>query len=277
MTGTLKRIVKRTLPGLYRRLQQTRQHYALRRLGRRLRPVEEAVVGAQGLVVQSGPFRGMAYINRALGSMILPKLVGSYESELHGAIEMAIAKGFERVVNIGCGEGYYAVGLARRLPRARVWAFDTDGAARSACRKLAEQNGVAERVQIQGACGPEELRKLTVEPALVVCDCEGYELALLVPTNFSQPRACEIIVELHDAMDAKISETILARFAATHAAEAYEQTARDPRAYPGLHGLSAEHQLLAVDEFRSAGIRWAYLVPKQTGVAARPVKEPHDQ
>ncbi|MBI3483875.1 MAG: methyltransferase [Acidobacteria bacterium] len=258
----LKRIVKRTMPEFYRRLQQTRQHYALYRLGRRLRPVEVAVVAANGLAVQSGPFRGMKYIKRAMGSALLPKLVGSYEAELYGAMETAIARDFERVVNIGCGEGYYAVGLARRLPQARVWAFDTDGAARTACQKLAKENGVAERVQIEGACGPEELRKLTAEPALVVCDCEGYELELLTPENIAQPRACEIIVELHDSVDATISKTILARFSATHQAQVYEQTTRDPRAYPGLNGLSAEHQRLAMDEFRPAGIRWAYLRPR---------------
>ncbi len=262
MTSTLKRIVKRTMPGFYRRLQQTRQHYALYRLGRRLRPVEEAVVAANGLAVQSGPFRGMKYIQRSMGSALLPKLAGSYEAELHGAMASAIAKQFERVVNIGCGEGYYAVGLARRLPLARVWAFDTDGPARAACRKLAEENGVAERVQVEGACGSEELRKLTAEPALVVCDCEGYEMDLLAPANFAQPRACEIIVELHYSINAEISGTILARFSATHEAEVYEQTARDPRAYAGLNSLSTKQQRLAMDEFRPAGIRWAYLRPR---------------
>lgn len=268
MTGTLKQIMKRAMPGFYRRLQQARQHYALYRLAQRLRPVEEAVVSANGLEVQSGPFRGMKYINRAMGSALLPKLLGSYEAELHGAIEKAILKQFARVVNIGCGEGYYAVGLARRVPHARVWAFDTDGAARAACRKLAELNGVADRVHIEGACGPEELRKLTAEPTLVVCDCEGYEMELLAAANFSQPHACEIIVELHDSMDATISQTILGRFSATHEAKVFEQTARDLRAYPGLHNLTAEQQRLGVEEFRPAGIRWAYFVPRQATAAA---------
>jgi hypothetical protein len=268
MIEILKRIVRQTMPGFYRRLQQTRQHYALYRLGRKLRPVEEAVVAANGLAVQSGPFRGMKYINRAMGSALLPKLLGSYEAELHGAIEKAIVKQFTRAVNIGCGEGYYAVGLARRMPHARVWAFDIDGAARAACRKLAELNGVAERVHIEGACGPEELRKLTAERTLVVCDCEGYEMELLAPGNFAQPQACEIIVELHDSIDATISGTILARFSATHEAEVFEQTARDSSAYPGVRHLSAEQQRLAMDEFRPAGIRWAYFVPRQATAAA---------
>lgn len=143
-----------------------------------------------------------------------------------------------------------------------MWAFDTDGAARAACRKLAEQNGVTERVQIEGACGPEELRKLTAEPTLVVCDCEGYEVELLALANISRPQACEIIVELHDSMDTTISGTILAQFSATHEAEVYEQTTRDPRAYAGLSSLSAEQQRLAVDEFRPSGIKWAYLRPR---------------
>jgi hypothetical protein len=43
---------------------------------------------------------------------------GCYEHELHGEIEQLVTRGFDAVLNIGCGEGYYAIGLARRMPTA---------------------------------------------------------------------------------------------------------------------------------------------------------------
>lgn len=39
-----------------------------------------------GLVVLTGPFSGMQYIDRAHGSAYLPKLLGSYEHELNSLL-----------------------------------------------------------------------------------------------------------------------------------------------------------------------------------------------
>src|SRR5262249_31702651 len=98
------------------------------------------------LIVPYGPFAGM----RCTTSAVLPRLIGSYESELHETIRFLAARGYERMINIGCGEGYYAVGLARLLSSAHVFALDSEATAQSSCRALAEANGVAERVTILG-------------------------------------------------------------------------------------------------------------------------------
>ncbi len=261
MVGTIKAIVKRTIPEFYRTLQKTRQSYALYRLVRKMRPIERAVVKAQGLVVQGGPFQGMTYIHRTHGSAFLPKLLGCYEAELHPALERIFAKRFDQIVNIGCGEGYYAVGLARRFAGVPVWAFDTDARAREACRQLAEKNGMAERVHVEGACGAKELQRLTAKSTLVICDCEGYERELLRPEHFTNVRGSDVIVELHDSIDPTISGTILSRFTPTHEATLMEQSTRNLDAYPALRAMRSEQKRLAVDEFRPAGIRWAYLRP----------------
>src|SRR5947209_15685441 len=79
-----------------------------------------------GLVVQNGPFTGMQYVERSIGSSLMPKLLGSYEANLQPVIEEIIRRAPATIVNVGCGEGYYAVGLARRLPHARVYAFEAD-------------------------------------------------------------------------------------------------------------------------------------------------------
>lgn len=50
----------------------------------------------------------------------VPNLVGSYESELHLQIEQLILERPQVVIDVGCAEGYYAVGLAQRLPDATI-------------------------------------------------------------------------------------------------------------------------------------------------------------
>ena len=59
-------------------------------------------------------------------SSCVPKLIGSYEEEVHLIIEEIIRRRYSIVVNIGCAEGYYAVGFALRIPDAIVYAFDIE-------------------------------------------------------------------------------------------------------------------------------------------------------
>jgi hypothetical protein len=68
--------------------------------------------------VHLGPFRGMTMIFRQndMISAFVPRLLGFYEQDLHQQVEAAIERGYGAVATIGCAEGYYAVGLARRMP-----------------------------------------------------------------------------------------------------------------------------------------------------------------
>ena len=57
------------------------------------------------LIVSGGPFPGMRWIVQPVGSALLPKLLGSHESERHPLLEEAFTPNYETVVDIGCGEG----------------------------------------------------------------------------------------------------------------------------------------------------------------------------
>lgn len=60
-----------------------------------------------------------------LGRNSVPKLLGSYECELHEIIESALRSNHHRVIDVGSAEGYYAVGFALKRG-CHVVAFDTD-------------------------------------------------------------------------------------------------------------------------------------------------------
>jgi hypothetical protein len=242
---------------------------------RRLRRVLRVVLAKHGLVVQSGPFAGMRYTPgvidsalgtpRALGSALIPKLLGCYEAELQGVLEGALERGYAEVIDIGSAEGYYAVGLALRLPGARVHAFEVDGLRRRLCAEMARANGVAERVVMAGACDGAALAALASGHPLVVCDCEGYELDLLQPDVIPGLRGCDLLVELHDSANPIISETILARFAPSHDLTLIQSAEMHPADYPALLSLGADDQRFALSEERPPGMQWVFMQAKRAG------------
>jgi len=229
---------------------------------RKLAPIKQAIIERHGLTVLSGPFAGMTYVPFAVDSSFVPRIVGSYEAELHYILERIIEAGYREIVNIGCGEGYYAIGLALRLPKTRVHAFDTDPWARYLCYQMARINEVTDRVIVSGRCDIKRLRTLPLERALLICDCEGCELDLLRPDLVSSLRTCDLLVELHDFLNPNISRTILARFTDTHDLTLVSSTERDPVNYPVLEMFKRLEQRLALDEFRPEAMEWAFLMSR---------------
>lgn len=204
--------------------------------------------------VLGGPYRGMKYFGPPripiVDQVPTAKLIGSYESELHQWIEMLVTRDFPTVIFLGSGEGYHPVGMARRMLQTRFVVFDTLIAARQACKSLAEQNGVKNRMQLRGFCGAESLLDLELAGSLIVSDCGGAELTLLDPTIYPQLRLATILVETHDAFDSRISSRIVAKFRGTHRIDLVAATTRDPKNYQLPGYLSGDQVRMALDEQR---------------------------
>ncbi len=199
--------------------------------------------------VYDGPFKGMLLIEEALRIYHAPVLLGCYEQELHAVFEHVIGEGYGRVVNVGCSVGYYAVGLARRLPEAIVEAFDIDADARKNCAHLAERNGVADRLRIGGQFYGEDFEKYAAEKTLFLVDIEGAEKELLNPARHPALQKADLIVEMHDYLDSEISKTLRDRFAATHDIEIIKNRAMLPDmsglVSPDMYVDPLDHFLLA--------------------------------
>jgi hypothetical protein len=214
-----------------------------------------------GTAVRHGPFAGMEYDpeGQSWSNDVVAKLTGTYELELHDALRAWIAAGPAHVVDVGCAEGYYAVGLARALPGAQVHAYDIDAAARAQTAALAQRNGVAARVQVAGECTPATLRTLPAERVALLADCEGYERTLLDPAAAPNLARWDIVVELHEFLDPGIADTIAERFAATHEIALVTETGRAATAPPELAFLEPGVRAKLLDERRPARMRWAVL------------------
>jgi len=224
-----------------------------------------------------GPFAGMRYPFGFLprGIFVGAPQAGTYESELHETIEGVVAAAPAALVNIGSAEGYYAIGLARRLPHLRVIAFEADPGLRSAAGQLAALNDVADRVELRGTCTPEELGRVNplgevdaefaAGSVCVIIDCEGCEAELADPERVEWLRRASLLVELHTAIDAAIEQRLVERLSATH--ETTVVRARPPWAgrWPELsrlRGLRAIDRELLVAEFRHGGQDWIWATPR---------------
>jgi hypothetical protein len=153
-------------------------------------------------------------------------------------------------------------------------AFDTNVEAQELCRRLAALNGVADRVEVRGGCGVEDLACLPLERALVIADCEGAEAALLDPRAVPALTTCTMVVELHDWVVPTVKEDLVQRFAGTHRHESVEARPRDPQRYPVLSGIRLEDQRRAVEEDRRNATTpvqqsWLLLVPRTAGPPAQ--------
>jgi hypothetical protein len=221
--------------------------------------------------VLSGPFKGLVYTRHAADKLLLHRLFGAYECELHGAVERLCSGGHDAVVVAGAGEGYYAVGLARRLPQARVHAYEGYKWARHLLGQMISRNGVAERVRVGGYVSPAELERVlapAARPALV-CDVEGYEEILVDPAVAPSLARATILLELHECMKPGLTEKMRARFSGTHRIDEFynrPRTAADLPEFSRGASLSREDALWAIDEdrFRRVKQSWFFLEPWET-------------
>ena len=249
----------RPLLRLLHRAYDPYYYWRIRRIGRRL---VQRVFHGRELIVATGPFQGMKYLPvETASSALVPKLLGAYERELHGALDTITGRHYDTVINIGCADGYYLVGLALRLPQAVMHGFDLDEHALSICRRLGELNGVSRRLNLHGRCTSEDFASLLGRRTLVLCDCEGAEVELLDPRRAPRLVSADVLVELHDHLVPNASTIVARRFAASHRVEVIHTEPRDASAYPLLAALAPQDQMLALEEFRGGPMSWAFMSP----------------
>lgn len=218
-------------------------------------------------IILSGPFQGMKYgQTKALCSTLHPKLLGTYEHELYAAFDAALARQPAMVVDVGAADGYYAVGFAFRNPTTQVIAYDQDPRAREELAKLAELNGVADRIEIRGRCEPSELQELQPPSGLMIVDCEGFEEHALSEATIRHLKGWDFIIETHDGFAPGITRKLTDRFSATHRVEVIEAVHDfdkvDHIRVPLLDGLPRREADMVLAEGREhACLRWMVCTP----------------
>ncbi|MFM9990728.1 MAG: hypothetical protein ACKVOY_04780 [Burkholderiaceae bacterium] len=181
--------------------------------------IQNTFLKHQGTVIVQGPLAGMDFLPQSAEGCHVAKLLGCYEQPLQPFIEEAIQAAYPIILNIGCAEGYYAVGMARRMKNSKVH----------------EQQQV-----------------------LVLCDIKGAERELLNPEKSPSLKTMDLIVESHECLSPGITQILIDRFKDTHQITYIEDNGQRqlldaPQWFKNLAHLD---QLLATWEWRSGATPW---------------------
>jgi hypothetical protein len=164
-------------------------------------------------VVLDGPFKGMRYpTNQSFGSAFYPKILGTYEKELELLISNLLVDKYDLVIDVGCAEGYYAVGFAKFSKAQKVFAYDIEEKARELCSEMVKINNVSDKVVVSNFFDFEEYQKILNEfpksRILIILDIEGYE-KIILDTKFKNIIInTDFLIEMHDYLDLEITESV---------------------------------------------------------------------
>jgi hypothetical protein len=236
-------------------------YWKLRRL------IETATNGA----VLSGPSQGLSLPPKAAVAVYYPKVLGTYELELHDIVKEIITKDFATIIDIGAAEGYYACGFAAAIPSVQVTAFEATVTGRYLLQRTIDRNGLSGRVIVKGFCDPDELDiclRAARSPVLVFCDAEGHEYELLDPGRVTQLGRVAILVEVHDfAMDG-VSELLKHRFSKSRIIKEVHPRPRGRDNFPiktaGMRWIPGRYFNSFTSDNRPQDIFWLWMLPSQT-------------
>ena len=215
-----------------------------------LRRISIYLIRVFGPTVQSGPFKGMSLVPEAPSSVLSPKILGTYELEILAAIQTR--ERYDRLVNIGSGEGYFAVGCLLADTDLTTIAFDTLAKARDLTSKLAVLNKTSDRLEVRAACDSATLMGLARPGSLFLIDIEGGERELFQSVPAESLAAADFLIETHWVNSQSTCEFLIDYFSRTHEVEIIPQQARDPSMFPELMELDQIDRILALWEARGS-------------------------
>lgn len=219
--------------------------------------------------VLNGPFKNMVYPSLAsAGSTLYPKLLGSYELEISSLIESLCNDRYTQIIDIGCAEGYYAVGLGMRNRHATVFAYDISHSARAQCNAMARKNNVHNRVHTFSKCSAETLLDFVYRGrTLILSDCEGYELNLFTKQVVEALINSDVLIESHDFINIETSSILESRFRSSHDMHVFKSVDDIDKAYEycfeEIESLPLSVKKALLCENRPSVMKWLFFASRK--------------
>ena len=219
--------------------------------------------------VAYGPFKGLKLADQAWwGVLDAPaQILGTYERSVQQVIEQA-ADPEATFVDIGAGDGYFAIGALQAGLFARAICFETLVEGRRALESNAMLNTVEDRTTILGEANSAAVLGALkdVGHGVILCDIEGDEFDLLSNEVLEALQDFQMIVELHAHLRRdgdRLRSELINRAERCFHVESLRSDDIPVSAFPELHGFSDNIRLLAFSEGRSVAGEWMVLKPKQ--------------
>lgn len=169
--------------------------------------------------VQNGIFSGLIYPTLdSYGSTLIPKLLGVYESELYSILQGSIKKDYKSVFNVGCGEGYYIVGLSILYKNSCHFGIDSELGATLLAEELARKNGKIDSIKFitSSFFNFSGFEKNLEYRNLIICDAEGFEFELFPNLPIRYFINSDLIIELHEFLHENVLKVLINYFQITH-------------------------------------------------------------
>ena len=177
-------------------------------------------------VVLAGPFKGMKYSIEAVWSEKYPKILGTYEKEIHPTLDRVSKFKYSQLINIGSAEGFYAIGLARKIEFENIITVDPLSDSYVQVKQIAADNNVAKVHHVKWLSLNRLNQLLSNKPTLLIIDCEGGEAGYLTSKVVTNLKFADVIVEVHSFLIQQLSEMIKGANALTHKITLIEQERR---------------------------------------------------
>ena len=142
-------------------------------------------------------------------------------------------------------------------------------AGQAAVRRMAELNGVADRLIVRGRCEPADLAAALEGSSRCPSSSatsKGDEEVLLDPGQVAGLRDAVVLVETHEFVRRGITDELCSRFASSHAIERIWQEPRSRAEFPwrtlGTMALPVSYLDWAVSEWRPERMSWLWMTPR---------------
>jgi hypothetical protein len=201
-------------------------------------------IAQHGYTVTGGPFAPLNYVEDSAGSTYLLKLIGCYEAVLHPVVAKIKQRSFDTIIDIGCAEGYYLIGLGKYFPAATLIGYDIDTRALALTKKLADCNQLANELILDTDCTHVKLQNQISNATLLICDAEGFEADILNPELC--PKLADVdtyLIETHEFAAPGVVELLTRRLSPSHRIELVTFAISDPTPYPFLMSITNKNHL----------------------------------
>ena len=176
--------------------------------------------------IKSGLFRGTRYDNYVIhpNNFNLVHMLGIYETNIQSVLCEHVGL-FNRFIEVGCGVGFYTVGIARKLGVQAI-GFDIDRAQVEIARHFAEINGVTSLVQHATVTPKMNLGDQLKAGDFCLVDIDGAEIDLFERLDPMHLKQTAFLIECHAVGESTAHQTqalLALKFGRSHVIKAFSE------------------------------------------------------
>lgn len=251
-----------------------KKRYLLGPIDYHKRYLNKKVIEISNLKVMSGNYKGTYLINKSHWSKFdfASKLLGLYEQQIQNFIvEIQKKKALKNFINIGCGDGYHALGLIKNKFFEKSICYEISPEAREILRINLKENNIENNFIIHEEANLEkikdDLKNINIEETLFLIDIEGNEFKLLCSEDLNFINQGYLIIEDHNFMinDDELKKKFYSNIKKFFNFEIINNGSRNTFEIDNdfLNNLNDDSRFLLVGEGRPKKMNWIFLSPKE--------------